>query len=481
MTSEPTSRAVNHLLRQFAELQQRPRGGGPGLIENLFQSAIPTVFVAASNAATWIRDAADRMPGGFVCDGTDDQEEINAAATLAGPNGRVVLSAGSFSCRFAGTANVIVANDPVTIQGMGMGVTTIDVTDDFGTLDSGSSYIVKLNDLRSTIRDLTITGSGGTVESGVLLGNSYSQAENVRVNVSGNGITAWGNFCSILNNILETAADGVRCESVESTRILSNQFSSGGHGVLIQGSFAGQTTVFGNVFDVGLNGIRIETGGMFNFLIAANTVSGANAGIVATSTLTQGVIVGNTLSVSGIGIDIAAGSEALDITDNWIQQAGEGIFLRGGTRFTVANNIVDQGNQHGIRIDDVSDSLITGNHCYWPGQGADNTYDGILVEGTSSRNTITGNKITPSDSFNSPRYGINIAASTCVQNVVVNNDLGYARDYGTGPYNDQGDDTHDSFLNHPTFGDNFVIGLTIDLTGFGPNASSGTGDLTVTP
>ena len=74
-----------------------------------------SVLVAATDAPTLIRNRAD-----YLCDGTADDVQINAAIVAAGEDGSVVLSAGTFT-----TANPITINnlDNFTLRGQGMSTT----------------------------------------------------------------------------------------------------------------------------------------------------------------------------------------------------------------------------------------------------------------------------------------------------------------------------------------------------------------------
>lgn len=81
-------------------------------------AGIPTVMVAASNASKVSRSMAS-----YLCDGTNDEVEINAAInSVAATGGRVVLSEGLFKT----LDRIIVPVDKhFFFEGMGMGITTI--------------------------------------------------------------------------------------------------------------------------------------------------------------------------------------------------------------------------------------------------------------------------------------------------------------------------------------------------------------------
>ncbi len=65
--------------------------------QNFTATQLPSVMVAASDAPEWFKAESN-----FLCDGTDDQEEINAAL---GNDRRVVLSSGTFNVTGAVTIN----------------------------------------------------------------------------------------------------------------------------------------------------------------------------------------------------------------------------------------------------------------------------------------------------------------------------------------------------------------------------------------
>ena len=145
---------VDYLLREFKALRTAVGTGGGAAATGTDGPIEPTLFVAAYDTRPEIQAGAD-----FVCDGTADQEEINAAITLAsalqtsGDGGAVVqLSAGHFwtSDKISATA---VTNGSVTIRGMGLGVTIVETvaapsTARDGVIENYSNYGV--------VSDLTV-------------------------------------------------------------------------------------------------------------------------------------------------------------------------------------------------------------------------------------------------------------------------------------------------------------------------------------
>lgn len=118
----------------------------PGLLS---AGGVVTYLVAASNASTASKSRAD-----WVCDGTADEVQINAAiAALPASGGRVILSEGTFTV----AAPVISDVNSVTIEGMGWRATTIQVAtgvDPTAIIICGNTQNVQEN----VIRNLRVYG-----------------------------------------------------------------------------------------------------------------------------------------------------------------------------------------------------------------------------------------------------------------------------------------------------------------------------------
>ena len=108
-------------------------------------------FIAASNAPAHVKERAD-----LVCDGLNDQAEINYALNSTGTETgnafdpcRVLLSSGIFHCGSA----VSVQNKSVTLQGQGPGVTKLMFS--MGGVHASFTYWR----CKVTVRDLSILTS----------------------------------------------------------------------------------------------------------------------------------------------------------------------------------------------------------------------------------------------------------------------------------------------------------------------------------
>lgn len=152
------------------------------------------------------------------------------------------------------------------------------------------------------------------------------------------------------------------------------------------------------------------------------------------------------------------------IADNIIEAASllSGIYLQHAHGVIVSRNHMDFMDEHGVRVVDTSDATVSGNLILWTGL-ADNTFDGIILEGNSDRNLIDHNRIISDTRTSSGvfagrfRYGINISAATCNATKYVGNDCSPGANFGTAPYNDSGTG---SVSTYPAAGapqgDNFV-------------------------
>lgn len=139
-------------------------------------------FVAASNSP-----AADKAMADYVCDGTADNVEIQAAidAVKAQGGGVVLLSAGNFN--LAATLNVTGNTDEdnadtLTLRGVGQQATTLDMA-------ASTNGIELTNWAQASIENLgvVVSGSGSCIHStAVLSGNEvsfwHSSFRNLRLN-----------------------------------------------------------------------------------------------------------------------------------------------------------------------------------------------------------------------------------------------------------------------------------------------------------
>lgn len=136
------------------ELGLLPKGGYASVAARLAGlSNAATIFVAASNASVASKAWA-AATGGFVCDGTADEYEINLAiAALPAGGGKVLLSEGTFTlaARINNTTQ-----DNIVLEGVGRGATIITAVN-ASTIDSVMVRISGRSDC--SVRRLSIDGN----------------------------------------------------------------------------------------------------------------------------------------------------------------------------------------------------------------------------------------------------------------------------------------------------------------------------------
>lgn len=148
------------------------------------------------------------------------------------------------------------------------------------------------------------------------------------------------------------------------------------------------------------------------------------------------VIVGGDFEFEGIFL---GGSQRCIVSENIIEGHSSGIRIFDVHHSSVIANVCRGNWTHGIEVTNSSHNVISNNVCEESSQATDDTSDGIHLKGDSDYNLITGNVCRQGAETNKPRYGINISADTCTENVVMGNDL---YDSGkTANFNDAGTNT----------------------------------------
>lgn len=102
----------------------------------------------------------------------------------------------------------------------------------------------------------------------------------------------------------------------------------------------------------------------------------------------------------------------------------------------IFDGVVSDAGEHGIQITDSSRNRFSGQ-VIDASKDANNTYEGVLVDGDSNRNR-TEFTVTYGGAGNQMRYGLNISAATCDNNVEASILDGSG---ATGSFNDAGTGT----------------------------------------
>jgi len=394
-------------------------------------SRTTTMFVAASNASPQAKAQAD-----YLCDGIDDQVQIETAMSQIGSvGGCVTFSEGTFTLgdqidvlagihlKGQGYATLIFrnANDPIIniedvnntevsdlrVRGsntnthdLNRGVQVVGTASEsmirnVWTEQTGYDGIVALSDVGGTPSHVTVMGCH--VQSSFDDGINFNDTDffecvgnKVRDLTDGNGI-----------HISMGGSNGVHYGVVQGN-IVTNV---SGTGIDIVGSAgAGRNTISitGNmVFDCDADGIQVQNA--IGIVVQGNTIrtcgdNGINMFTCSYCTVAANVVydVNNDLGVFyGIYLNVTNDSA---ITGNVINDVGgnasdegAGIRLGNASRNTVSNNRTDNTHSSGIWLSATADNnSINGNVCSNAGAGRD---VGILVAAGCDNNNFVGNNL----------------------------------------------------------------------------------------
>lgn len=335
-----------------------------------------TLVVAASNASAKSKSQAD-----YVCDGTNDQVEIQAAIdALPTGGGKVLLSEGTYD------------------------ITALVTLPSYTALEGeGPSTILRAN------------ASLGGADFQLITNNTYIGGGNTHI---------------VVKNLLIDGND-VAGLSIENTC-----------GLLLQNT---KDCMVDKVYTKDCWGKAIRLNSATGAVISGCIDSGSGGAVVVSSVgipgLSQRCTVvgcigeGNDL-VSGCGCNFCGDTQDSIITGCAYSGYGFGIFLFGGSeRNVISGNVCYKNGESGIGFaanadapNDTSDNIFTGNLFHSNSQRADNTYPNIMVgyaggNGFAHRNHIIGNTCRRGILANKPKYGIEIQVAASKNNVIGNNDL----------------------------------------------------------
>ena len=388
---------------------------------NVTRSA--TFVVAANDSSTLSKQQAD-----YVCDGTDDQEEIQAAITaLPDGGGKVVLMEGHYY-----TASAIFLKSNLTIEGMGWNsiVENMDNTwsdkQTFQFLGSGPFENV-------VIRDLKILGQPYT--TGPPAGGS---GDNIFLNELTNGIVE---SCYIAN----AGEENIFITDCNNIHIRNNIFVGGETSVEIKHGCDNIRVYNNTILDTGpsggepVNGLRVGSRGgptpyPTNIKVYDNIISGSSGTGLYIRDIGVGCEFYNNAfyDIAGTGIYITGTNEAFVIKNCWLDEISNvGLYLltnnvavynctinNCGDRgiYATANNIIIDGcnilnsTAEGIRVDGSNNNIINNK--------VESCSYGIYLLG--DYNKISNNYIQDNDDS-----GILVkSADNCIvtNNICINND-----------------------------------------------------------
>ena len=320
-----------------------------------------TLIVAAGNASPRSKLGAD-----YVCDGTADEVEINAAiAALPSGGGKVVLTEGTFNV--SGNSQIVLKSK-VALEGQGMNLTKVvkaagaethtvgiggvgntDITLK-GIMFDNSAWGATENWFTniSGVTRLTIDSCGFVADSTERYGRNWiNNCNNIKV------IHCFSQYCHGIqvsgdpknnDDTLITSADVL----FEGNSFLNMNMSTG----FCIGNIANGWRIIGNYIDEAWSGI--DTSFSPNVTVIGNTVKNTTPGGGIYSEAGRGVtIVGNTVINCRGGIGVA--QTTVPFATLPVDKPG---------KVVIANNIVRDCPYDSIYAIGIKRVLITGNHVF---------------------------------------------------------------------------------------------------------------------
>lgn len=287
----------------------------------------PARFVIGTSAAGWTAEDCD-----YLCDGTSDQTEINAAiAALPSGGGEVLVLDGTYNI----SSSIKISKDNVTIRGSGPATVLKRMFN-----SASSNGVIGCSAASCRICDLTIDGNKSAYTSG---NNRGAYASMSAANIKIDHITVKNAYTGI---VLIGMTGGSISDCIVQTTSAHGIYISGASSVVLDGN-----TISGN----GGNGITVES--TEGIQIRDNNISViVDSGIYVDSASKRGVISGNVIAEPNDDYSIYLSGTGVVITDNVTGR----ILLGSGSKSNIA--------AHNISSQSVSnsgtDNVVDGNTVY---------------------------------------------------------------------------------------------------------------------
>jgi len=379
------------LRRVLSKFNEQPGASmsGDGIPLSLGMGPIETTYlVAAYDAREETREVAD-----FICDGTNDQEQIQAAIDLCTVGGLVQLSEGTF---WLGDY-VTLGSNAVSLRGAGQYQTYVYSDTDAPSERTGLIYF---SGYWGTISDMDVS----------VYNDNFNYA--IYGSVSGGGIATIKNVTAYIG-----ATTKARAAIYASTRVHLDHVAIDSEADGISLSFGGNRITNCQITSAGTSGsgggYGITTSGVVCWYpyISGNHIEGCATYAMNLNNIHDGTITGNYCANP---IFVASSTERSLISDNYLMASSDHAMIVEGDTCHIVGNYVR------MNTDTAS------------------AYDGIHLQGDADNNAIVSNYLFSDPDYGSGgRYAINISASTCNDNVVEFNQIndnwgGDVTDSGTG-------------------------------------------------
>ena len=335
-------------------------------------------FIVGTSTAGWTADQVD-----YLCDGTDDQVEINAAImALPATGGEVVILDGTYNL----TGAILVNKNNVTLSGNGQSTILKRAFEGTAT-EAGLIYVTSSY---NTVRFLRVDGVKSSYSSGGNTGICLISASN---NVISGNICSSNNVGIYLqkdsdnnliaeNNCNDNVVCGIKTDEVHGNIIVKNRCNNNDVGIYLR-------------YTTKENGIELEGGKeRCNCIVAQNICNENTSYGIFLNSVYNTPVSGNSCNKNGCGIHLSY-AECSAVAGNTTNNNDIGISLRATEKSTITGNVCCDNNT-GIKMEfSSSRNTISGNVCV-RGTGRTNNYSEtqntiIIVE--SSYNIIVGNSI----------------------------------------------------------------------------------------
>lgn len=351
-----------------------------------------TVVVAASDASDYWKSVAD-----YICDGINDEAEINAALATGET---VELSEGTFT---------IVS--PISMPKGSALVGQREKTVIQGTVNGTNPLITLHVNGHQTVERLVLDGLGSRTRG--IANQTGGDPDNIRIQgVSVKGFVTYGMHllrvtnCRISDCQVTECLVGMIVLSYGGLLLESNRiFANADTGVVVNSRLADDVSdlIMGNhCIRNGYDGLSVAGR---NIIVTGNVCSeNVRHGIhVPTSSYVGGIIDGNVCNKNGFN----------------------GMHITNHHGMTISGNNCSENGTAGIFLNAAQHNVLNGNFCRANGQVEDDLFPraGIVIHGSFSHgNTVQGNIIRKGDLPIKPDYGIHIGPF-CEDNFISNNDL----------------------------------------------------------
>ena len=317
-------------------------------LEDGTQHAKTVRFVIGTSTSGWTAKDCD-----YLCDGTNDQEEIiQALNDLPATGGEVVILDGTYNI----TASINIPKDNVSLRG------------------NGNATILK------RMYNSTDTESGPTAR-GLITLNEKSGCKIQGLQIDGNKATYTASYNY-----------GIYLYSSSDSTVTGNTCNNNNYGIYQYSS--SNNTVTGNTCNNNSTGIRLDSSS--DNTVTGNTCNNNSFGIYQYSS-SDNTVTGNTCNNNNnYGIYLLSSSSYNTVTGNTCNNNNYGICLLSSSSYnTVTGNTCNNNSNSGIFLSSSSNNTITGNTCIrGTGQSSDYTssqYTIHLSGSSNSYNLISSN------------------------------------------------------------------------------------------